>query len=93
MKVKGSRAEVQDQLGRSNSYPRDVSCNCSSFHCVHPVLPILGGDGKQDIPSSQNLSAEGRVASSATRILCILPGDSKPCVYLGSSLHGGHLSL
>lgn len=64
-----------------------------SFHCVHPVLPILGGDGKQDIPSSQNLSAEGRVASSATRILCILPGDSKPCVYLGSSLHGGHLSL
>ena len=24
MKVKGSRAEVQDQLWRSNSYPRDV---------------------------------------------------------------------
>ena len=51
-----------------------------SFHCVHPVMPVLGGDGKHDVPSSQNLSAEGRVASSATRILCILPADFKPCV-------------
>ena len=35
MKVKGSRAEVQDQLQRSNSYPRDMSCNCSTWPVYH----------------------------------------------------------
>ena len=50
------------------------------FHSAHAVLPIHGEYGKQENPSSQSLSVEGRVANSATRILCTLAGQFKPCV-------------
>lgn len=56
-------------------------------------MPSFRGKyGKRETRGSQRLSAGGDVAKSATRILCTLFAQLKRCVYLSSSLSGGHLS-
>lgn len=57
-----------------------VGWSVRSFHSARPISPVHGEYGKQENPSSQGLSVEGRVANSATRILCTLAGQFQPCV-------------